>query len=96
MTNFSYLNADDFKRWIKSHQDFDSTISQKSIVGLTVETKISTKRLLRHMTVENGNPHKMAKEFSENGGVIKEVIEEDYIVQVDSGTFQINRKYVVI
>jgi hypothetical protein len=96
MTNFSYLNADDFKRWIKNHQDFDSAISPKSLVGLEVETKVSAKRLVRYMTVENGNPHRIAKEFSEDGGVIKEIDEEDYVVQVKSGTFQINRKYVII
>jgi antitoxin component YwqK of YwqJK toxin-antitoxin module len=96
MTNFSCLNADDFKKWMKYHPEFDSSIKQKSLVGLTVETRVAQKRLAKHMIVEKGNPHKVIKEFAEDGGVIKEVNDDEYLVEVRSGLFQINKKYVVI
>lgn len=95
MTDFSRLNPDDFKRWMKSQDDFDSSI-KKDLLGLTAETKLSAKRISKNMTVENGKSSKMAKEFVENGGVVKGVLEKDYLIEVHSGCFYINKKYVIV
>lgn len=96
MNDFIFLNPDDFKRWIKKQPDFDPKIEQKNLIGLSVETKFGSKRISKHMIIESGSPSKVLKEFINKGGVIKEVDEDDLIIEVSSGTFQINKKFVIV
>lgn len=96
MTDFSCLNADDFKKWMRSHTDFNHSIKQKELVGLSVETRVAPKRLAKYIVVESGNTHRIAKEFAEEGGTIKEANDDEYLIEVRSGSFQINKKYVII
>ena len=96
MTDFSCLNADDFRKWMRHNPEFDTSMKQKSLIGLTVETRVAPKRLANHVVIEAGSMHKVVKDFVDNGGVIKEVIDDEYLVEVRSGSFQINKKYVII
>lgn len=96
MTDFSCLNADDFRKWMKQHTEFDTSMKQKSLIGLVVETRVAQKRLAKHVIVESGSAHKVVRDFAENGGVIKEINDDDYLIEVSSGVFQINKKYVII
>lgn len=96
MTDFSCLNADDFRKWMRHHPEFDTSMKQKGLVGLNVETRVAQKRLAKHVTVEVGSLHRVTKDFVENGGVIKEVNDDEYLVEVRSGMFQINKKYVIV
>jgi hypothetical protein len=95
MSNFNYLNPDNFKKWMKSQDDFKIKIEQ-SLIGLNVETKFSAKRLSKKVTIENGKLSKVLREFVDNGGILKEINEDDYLIEVDSGSFYINKKYVII
>lgn len=90
-----YLNADGFKRWVKKNSDFDQSMEKKSVIGLTAETRLNPKRIARLITEEEGNTHKSIKEFVENGGLIKEVDEEEYLIGTPHGSFRINRKYII-
>lgn len=96
MNEFNYLNPDDFKRWIKRQPEFDSKIQQKNLVGMTVETKFKGKRISKHMVIESGSPSKVLREFIEQGGTIKEVDEDELMIEVSCGTFQINKKFVIL
>lgn len=66
----------------------------KPNVGLQVESKISTKKLMAVMQPEEGDTEELAKDFIENGGVITDVDEKLFLIEVDSGTFYISRSYV--
>lgn len=89
-----YLNADGFKRWVKKNSDFKETIN-KNIIGLIAETRLSPKRIAKLIIEEEGNIHKSIREFVDNGGLIKEIDEEEYLIETTSGSFRINRKYII-
>lgn len=93
---FIYLNPDDFKKWMNTQTDFESNLSEKTLVGMNVETKFGDKRIAKHMIIENGKPSRVRAEFIEDGGTIMEVNGDDYLIEVPSGTFQINKRYVIV
>ena len=49
-----------------------------------------------HMVVENGRPGRVIREFMTDGGVIKKVSGNEYLVEVASGSFTIDKKFVSI
>jgi len=95
MIEFPYVNPDNFKKWMKSQNDFETKI-ENTIIGSTAETKFSGKRILKNMILESGKAAKVVKEFVENGGIIKEINEEEYLIEVHSGSFYINKKYIIV
>jgi high-affinity K+ transport system ATPase subunit B len=95
MNEFEYLNPDNFKKWMKSQNDFESNLNN-TVIGLTAETKFSGKRIIKNITLEQGRANKVVKEFIENGGIVKEVNENEYLIEVSSGSFYINKKFVIV
>lgn len=95
MSDFFSLNPDNFKKWMRSQSDFDTSMNQ-SLEGSPVETKFSAKRIIAHMIPEEGRIPKMAKEFVEDGGSIKKVDGDEYLIEVNSGSFYIHKKYVIV
>ena len=95
MNNFFQLNPDNFKKWMKSQSDFEVNMDQ-SLIGLNVETKLSPKRLFSKITLENGKALKVIKEFLEFGGSLKSVDGDEYLIEVKSGSFYVNKKYVIV
>lgn len=94
MNNFFNLNPDNFKKWIKSQKEEKFKI-KKNEIGSFAETKIKLKRLLENMEIEQGKETKVAKEFIEYGGIIKEINESQCLIEVKSGSFYINKKYII-
>ena len=91
------FSLNDFKKWM-SHQNDEPKKSshQEHLIGLRVESKLSTKRLINRITPEEDcDVEEMAKNFRRDGGVILE-IDDDYnlLIEVDSGTFTIPRFFV--
>lgn len=95
MSEFPFINPDSFKKWMKSQNDFDTNMDQ-NLIGSFVETKFSGKRIIKHITIEDGKETRVVKDFIENGGTIKEISEEEYLIEVKSGSFYINRRYVIV
>ena len=95
MNDFSRLNPDNFKKWMKSQNDFDATMDQ-NLLESTVETRLSAKRIMATMVPEKGKASRMAKEFVEGGGTLKKVEGDEYLIEVGSGFFRINKKYVIV
>ena len=93
--DFTKLNADNFKKWIKNQDEFDTTL-ENDIIGASVETKFGRKKISHHVIIENGIPAKVIKEFLENGGTLKQINGDDYLIEVNSGCFFINKKYVIV
>lgn len=97
MNEFYQLNPDNFKKWIKSQKDdFHTTIKKSSILGSTAETKLSLKRIIENINIESGKRNKVAKDFCENGGTVRDILNEEYLIEVQSGFFYINKKYVIV
>lgn len=95
MSDFSYLNPDNFKKWMKNQEGFDPSI-ECSPVGLQAETRFGVKRIMGKMTLESGKAHKVAKDFVENGGTISEVVGDEYLIEVKSGSFLINKNLIIV
>lgn len=95
MSGFPYINPDNFKKWMKSQEQFSPSM-ECNLVGLQVETRFGAKRIMGKMTIESGRASKVAKDFVENGGVISEVIGEEYLIKVESGSFLINKNMVIV
>jgi hypothetical protein len=95
MSGFPYINPDNFKKWMNSQDEFDPSM-KCNLVGLQVETRFGAKRIMNKMTIESGRASKVAKDFVENGGVISEVIGEEYLIKVGSGSFLISKNMVIV
>lgn len=87
---FDLFNFADFKKWIKNQDDSPNKI----IIGLTVESKISTKKLLSKIECQDGDIEEVTKDFKKNGGIINEVNGHIFLIEVASGTFLVHRMYV--
>lgn len=94
MNDLRYLNPDDFKRWIKVHEGDEEPLDQ--VVGMKVEARFCGKRIAREMTLESGRAGRVVREFVKNGGTIRSVDGEEYLIEVESGSFYTNKRNVVI
>ena len=89
--NFS-LN--DFRKWM-SKQKFEGR--KPKYRGQIVESKLSLKRLVTKMAVDQGDLYEMAKDFKRRGGTILECDTDNILlVEVKSGTFRIPKFFVNI
>jgi hypothetical protein len=93
--NFGQFNLADFKKWMESQQE--ESPYRKNLIGMYVESKVSIKKLMNRMEAENDDEEEikeMAKDFQENGGVIKEVDGHYFKIGVENGEFTIHRMFV--
>ena len=88
------LNPDNFKKWIKDQNEKKfEMINDK--VGSLAETKLSLKRLVKKIDIVEGKANKLAKDFFENGGTVKEILNEECLIEVKNGCFYIEKKYII-
>lgn len=89
MRNF---NLDDFKKWIDEQDDSpkESDYSQ----GDLVKPNIPFKKLVNRISEEDGNRKSICKEFYTDGGTVSSSDGNSLIIEVESGTFSINKIYV--
>lgn len=88
------FSLQDFKKWMDNQNDQPKS-RHAHLIGIHVESKLGTKRLVNKITLAEGDVDELAKEFKRDGGVILEVDEEcNLLIEVDSGTFTIPRYFV--
>ena len=64
------------------------------MIGLQVESKLKSKRLTKHVDFYDGDIDEITEEFCECGGYITEINDHSFLIEVDSGTFNIPRCFV--
>lgn len=94
MENIRFLNPDDFKRWMNK-QDESDIAPPASELGASVEAKHCGRRTARLITLESGRAGKVVREFLQQGGIIRGVEGDEYLVEVESGSFYINKRNVI-
>lgn len=94
MNENELFSLDNFKKWIKGQNEFDSKLAKKFPIGEQVVSRVRPKKLEEVMTLENGQLSKVIKDFIKNGGKIKEVIDNEYLVEVTMGSFMVSKNYV--
>lgn len=94
MDELRFLNPDDFKRWMKRQQDQDIS-DHGGMVGVSVEARYCGRRTAKSITLESGRAGRVVREFVQSGGVIKSVEGDEYLVEVPSGSFYIDKKNVI-
>ena len=87
-----YFNVDAFKKWINNHEESENV----SMEGTEVQARYGAKKMMRHMSVESGRAGRVIREFMADGGVIKKASGNEYLVEVASGSFTIDKKFVSI
>lgn len=93
MNNINFLNPDEFKKWIKNQ---DRIKCEKSnLVGSFVESRHPGKKIARLINLECGKAGKVIREFLDNGGKIKAIEGNDYLIEVDSGSFYLNKRDII-
>jgi hypothetical protein len=90
-----YFNIDNFKKWMNNHpaSGDDET---KDMVGTEVQARFSARKTIKNITMENGKAGKVIREFMSGGGSVKAVDGNEYIIEVESGSFLINKKFVTV
>jgi hypothetical protein len=94
MNENEFFSLDNFKKWIKNQNEFDSKLIKKFPIGEQVVSKVKAKKLENVMTLENGQLNRVIKDFMKNGGKIKEVIDNEYLIEVTMGSFIVSKNYV--
>ena len=88
------FSLQDFKKWMDSQDDKPKS-RYAHLIGLHVESKLGSKRLINKITQREGEIEELAKEFKRDGGIILEVDEDcNLLIEVDSGTFTIPRYFI--
>jgi hypothetical protein len=89
------FSLNDFRKWM-SKQKVESSRKPK-YRGAIAESKLSLKRLVTKMDVDQGELHEMAKDFKRRGGTILECDGDNILlIEVNSGTFRIPKFFVNI
>lgn len=89
---FNMFNLNDFRKWIDTQKD--ESPSRPHMIGVHVESKINTKRLVSRMEAQDGDEEELAKDFKQNGGVISEMDGSNVLIEVDSGSFIIHKMHI--
>ena len=92
----SKLSLDNFKRWIKSHDEmhFKTEKIKNGLIGVAVESKVDVVKIIEKMSTEETDEEEIAEDFVKNGGVIADVAGRNFVIEVKNGSFIINRCYV--
>lgn len=91
--NNNLFRLENFKKWMTEQKPLATT--QSKLIGLKVESKIkNVKRIAKNIQSNDGDIIEMADDFIKDGGQIVEVENKDFLIEVDSGIFQIHRCFV--
>lgn len=101
--NRPLFNLNDFKNWL-SHEEklsdfFDISNRGEKVdeaVGKEVEARVSSKKLIDKMEVEEGEPEDLIDDLIENGGLVISSKLKSYLIEVESGSFHIPKFCVSI
>lgn len=91
------FSLNDFRKWMSKQADdpIPATNHKKDLVGLRVESKISSKRLANRIDLQDGDLHEAIKDFHRNGGTVVERDGSMILIETDSGaTFFVPKCYV--
>jgi len=94
MDDRSFLNLNDFKKWIQTQEEKPIRMNVPDLSGMVVESKVSVRRLEEEINPEKGTVEELAEEFKENGGTIVKMEGKQFLIEVESGSFHIQRNYV--
>ncbi len=90
MNNFS---INDFRKWMKNSEDG----KRNKFIGEEVVCKFSTSKVYSKIEVQEGDEEKVLEEFSENGGIVKELDGDLFLLEIsDIGTLLIPKNLVKI
>ncbi len=86
-------SLDDFKKWMEQHISEPKEVKD-DLVGTEVQAKVGLNKLLSKAEIEEGVEEDVCNEFFEDGGIILEVEDNKYLVEVSCGSFYIHKSYV--
>ncbi len=72
----------------------NKTNESVEVATIKVRSKISPRKLVDKMIVEDGDEEELAKDFAKNGGIIEESDSQQHLIGVNTGKFYLNEKYI--
>lgn len=88
------FELDDFKNWMKKEDRQEISRFKSPLIGTEIESKVSSKKLMEILIPEVGESPELSFDFKKNGGIILDVDDRYFLVQVECGNFHIARRYV--
>ena len=85
----------DFKKWMKDQNSPVFEFTKNPLIGVRVESKLTSKKLVHRISPEEGNRHALSEDFCNDGGIIEEVDGKNFLIRVDSGSFYISKNNVI-
>jgi hypothetical protein len=87
--SFGPFNLSDFKKWMETQHDTQP--DKNNMIDVKVVPKVTFRKLLTRIDVQDGEVYEVAKDFKKNGGIISDIDGENILIECDTGTFIINR-----
>jgi len=100
MIKKSDISLDDFKKWIEEESKQDYKIEEyfenqnDDYIGCDVISKISLKKIYLKAEVDEGYAEEVCADFYKNGGKITDVVDDNFLIEVDSGSLYLRKSYV--
>ena len=94
------FSLNDFKHWLSKQSDLSEffDLSNRTgarpgdeLIGSEVSAKVSPRKLMEKIRVEDGDPETLVEDLVENGGMILALDGKDLLIEVDSGSFYLPR-----
>lgn len=100
MIKKSDISLDDFKKWIEEESKQDCSIEEDldnlddDYNGREVVSKISLRKIHLKAEVDEGYSEEVCLDFFENGGKIIDIVDDNFLIEVQSGLLYIKKSYV--
>lgn len=93
------LSLDNFKQWMDHHKDEHlidkEQIVENRLIGVDVQPKINSDRLIKKIIPENDQLlEQLVEDFVEYNGTITAINENRFVIKTKSGTFELHKCYV--
>ncbi len=99
--NFSF-DFQDFRKWISEQEDLSKFFNvdlenpNEDIIGKSTSPKANKVSFLSKAIPIDGDIDIVVDDFFENNGVISKIKDKKVLIEVDSGSFYINKRLIKI
>lgn len=88
------FSLDNFKKWMESNPEQGKKPISEDLIGTQVQSKVSYNKLMNKIELEEGIEEDVCTDFFEEGGIIVDVEDKQYLIEVASGKFYLHKSYV--
>lgn len=88
------LSVDGFKKWMNENEVKRIGLQKETDDGgFWVEPRVSTRKIMSRIDIEDGDAFDVAEDFRDNGGKVMQMDGDLFLIEVDAGSFMVPRRY---